>query len=72
VQGKVDGRSMGEVRDDHGICAMLKLARQMDMTLVWRTRNTTMFVENDKISNIVSTTSIRQLFYNVVSSIDPM
>lgn len=42
------------------------------MTLVGRTRNTTVFMENNEISNVISTTSIRQLFYNVVSSVNSM
>jgi hypothetical protein len=42
------------------------------MTLVERTRNTAVFVKNNEISNVISTTSIRQLFYNVVSSVDSM
>lgn len=44
----------------------------MGLTLVLRTRNTTVFMENNEISNVVGTTSIRQLFYNVVSSVDSM
>jgi hypothetical protein len=44
----------------------------MDVILGWRTRNTTVLVKDYEISDIVSTTSVRQLFYNIVSPVDSM
>jgi len=44
----------------------------MYVILFWRTRNTTVLVKDYEISDVVSTTSVRQLFYNIVSPVDSM